>query len=602
LAKKKEHFEEELRLARLLHRRAQKASDFREVRAILERNAKALSPEYVEQAWNEYNDLLKLLEINLEINSEHNLSRLLDKIIDTVIEVVNAERGYLVLLDQKGKMRFEAARGIDQTDLSGGTPRAISRSILERTIASGAAIITNNAEEDERFADFASVQDFQLRSIMCAPLKTKNSVVGAVYVDNRSLKGNFEQKDLDLLETLCAQAAIAAENAQLVEDNVKKQDKLLAAKQEVELLNKELARKLEHQSSELAEIRRSLEQSRRFLETKYNYENIIGQSQAMRAIFRLLDRTTDSDVPVLVLGESGTGKELVARAIHFNGPRKHNAFISENASSITESLFESELFGHTKGAFTGAFADRKGLFELADKGTLFLDEIGNLSMDMQSKLLRVLENGEIRRVGGKDTLKVNVRIITATNKKLVDLVKKGLFREDLFYRLNVIKVEMPPLRERREDTPLLARHFLQEYAESTKTPAKTLSAEAEALLVEYGWPGNVRELENEIRRLVVLSGSSPIITGEFVSSQIQEAPHPSVISIPEKPYRLQDVVEDIENKLILNALEKSGGNKSKTARILGLSRDGLRKKMIRYKINTTGFRADKDNEGAEAES
>ncbi len=602
MAKKKEHLEEELRLARLLHRRAQKPSDFREVRAILERNAKALSPGYVEQAWEEYNDLLKLLDINLEINSEHNLSRLLDKIIDTVIEVVNAERGYLVHLDKKGKIRFEAARGIDQADLSGGAPRAVSRSIMERTIASGTAVITNNAEEDERFADFASVQDFQLRSIMCAPLKTKRAVIGAVYVDNRSLKGNFQQKDLDLLEALCAQAAIATENAQLVEDNIKKQEKLLAAKQEVDLLNKELARKIEHQSSELAEVRRSLERSRRVLETKYNYENIVGQSPAMRAIFRLLDRTTDSDVPVLVLGESGTGKELVARAIHFNGPRKHNAFISENASSISESLFESELFGHTKGAFTGAIADRKGLFEMADKGTLFLDEIGNLNPNMQSKLLRVLENGEVRRVGGKDVHKVNVRIITATNKDLAALVKQGLFREDLYYRLNVIKIEMPPLRERREDIPLLVRRFLREHAEPAKMPPKTLSPEAEALLTEYGWPGNVRELENEIRRLLVLCGSSPVITGEIVSSQIREAPHSSVISIPEKPYRLQGVIEDIEKKLILNALDKSGGNKSKTARTLGLSRDGLRKKMMRYEINPTGIRADKDNEGGEAES
>ena len=332
-----------MRLARLLHRRAESRSDTEEIRHILKRNAKHLSPSYTERLWDEYNNLLKLLDINLDISAEHNLSILLDKIIDTVIGVAHAERGYLMLLDRKGNLRFEVARGIDKQDLvKSGQPRAVSHSIMHRTVETGEAVITNNAEEDERFADFASVQDFQLRSIMCAPLKIKQNVVGALYVDNRSLKGNFEQKDLDLLETICAQAAIAIENAQLVEENVKKQEKLAAAKDEVELLNKQLAEKVQRQSNELAAVRRSLEQSQLYLETKYNYENIIGRSEALQRVFRLLDRTTETDVPVLIQGESGTGKELVARAIHFNGPRKNDAFISENASSISETLFEAE--------------------------------------------------------------------------------------------------------------------------------------------------------------------------------------------------------------------------------------------------------------------
>jgi transcriptional regulator with GAF, ATPase, and Fis domain len=579
---KTKQVEEELRLARLLRRRAEGRSDIEEVRHVLSRSAKRLTPEYVERLWEEYDNLLKLLSINLDISAEHNLSKLLDRIIDTVIQALHAERGYLCLVDEKGGLRFEVARGIDKMDLKTGPPHAVSHSILQRTITSAQAVITNNAEEDERFADFASVQDFQLRSIMCAPLKIKQKVIGALYVDNRSIKGNFRQKDLDLLDTISAQAAVAIENAQLVEDNVKKQMKLLAAKEEVEILNQQLSEKVQRQSRELAAARRSLEQSRQYLETKYNYENIIGRSEPVQQLFRLLDRTTETDVPVLIQGESGTGKELVARAIHFNGPRKSQPFISENASSISETLFESELFGHVKGAFTGAVVDHKGLFELADKGTLFLDEIGNLSMEMQSKLLRVLENGDIRRVGGKDVRKVDVRIITATNRDLPSLVKEGLFREDLFYRLNVIKIILPPLRERGEDIPLLAEHFLKEYAASSGTPPKTLAAEAMTLLTEHDWPGNVRELENEMRRLAALSGNAPVITADFVSPHIRSAPPSPAMTIPDQPRDLRETVEEIEKRIIQNTLDKYRGNKSKTARMLGLSRDGLRKKMIRY--------------------
>jgi Nif-specific regulatory protein len=581
---KNKQVEEELRLARLLHRRAEGRSDIEEVRRILARNAKRLAPDYVERLWEEYDNLLKLLSINLDISAEHNLSKLLDRIIDTVIQVVHAERGYVCLVDEKGGLRFEVARGIAQMDLKAGQPHAVSHSILQRTIRGDQALITNNAEEDERFADFASVQDFQLRSVMCAPLKVKQKIIGALYVDNRSIKGNFQQKDLDLLETIAAQAAIAIENAQLVEDNVRKQMKLLAAKEEVEILNRQLSEKVQKQSSELAAVRKTLEESRQYLETKYNYENIIGRSEPIQQLFRLLDRTTETDVPVLIQGESGTGKELVARAIHFNGPRKGNPFVSENASSISETLFESELFGHVKGAFTGAVADHKGLFELADKGTLFLDEIGNLSLEMQSKLLRVLENGEIRRVGGKEVRKVDVRTITATNKDLAELVKQHLFREDLYYRLNVIKITLPPLRKRREDIPLLVEHFLKGCAESSGAQQKALPPEAMALLMEYDWPGNVRELENEIRRLAALSGNSPMITTEFVSPHVRNAPPPATFTIPEQPRDMRETIEEIEKRIILNTLDRYRWNKSKTARMLGLSRDGLRKKMLRYGI------------------
>jgi len=592
-----------LRLAQLLHRRARTGSDVEEIRRILSRNSKHLSPDYVEQLWNEHNGLLKLLEINLDISAEHHLPKLLDRIIDTVIDVAQAERGYLILLDKKGRLRFEVARGIEKEDLKSGRPFAVSRSITQKTINSGQAVITSNAEEDERFADFASVQDFQLRSIMCAPLKAKEKVLGALYVDNRSIKGNFAQKDLDILETICAQAVIAIESTQLVEDNIKKQGELLAAKNEVEILNRRLAEKIQHQSSELAAVRRSLERNRLYLETKFNYDNIIGRSEALQRVFRLLDRTTEAAVPVLIQGESGTGKELVARAIHFNGPRKNNAFVSENVSSIPETLFESELFGHVRGAFTGAIADRKGLFELADGGTLFLDEIGNLGPKMQSKLLRVVESGELRRIGGKAVHRVDVRIISATNRTLATLVKEGLFREDLYYRLNVINLTLPPLRERKEDIPLLAEHFLKEYAETAKAAEKTLSPETMALLMEYDWPGNVRELQNEIRRLAVLGAASPLIPADLVSPNIHNAPPTSIVRVPEQCRNLHATISEIERHIILNTLNRHRWNKSQTARTLGLSRDGLRKKMLRYGLRgPEGENADENRHNTEQQN
>jgi Nif-specific regulatory protein len=286
---------------------------------------------------------------------------------------------------------------------------------------------------------------------------------------------------------------------------------------------------------------------------------------------------------VLIQGETGTGKELIAKVIHYNGPLKDKPFVAENCGALSENLLESELFGHVKGAFTGAVADKKGLFELANGGTIFLDEIGEMPATMQVKLLRVLEERQLRPVGGSQYRKVDVRLIASTNRVLEEEVKKGSFREDLFYRVNVFPITLPPLRERRGDIPLLADHFLKKHAKKLNRPAARLTPPALDLLSQYNWPGNVRELENEIERALTLAGRKGEIRAEYLSERIT-ASSEKRLSNQETDGTLQEVTERIEQKMVLEALHKSNGNRSQAARILGLTRQGLLNKITRYNI------------------
>ena len=314
-----------------------------------------------------------------------------------------------------------------------------------------------------------------------------------------------------------------------------------------------------------------------------DYSPLVGSSSVMQELFRTLDRVLDANVPVLIQGESGTGKELVARAIHYNSKRYSGKFISENCAAIPASLVESELFGYVKGAFTGANRDKKGLFALADGGTLFLDEIGDVPEDMQKKLLRVLQEGEFRPVGGKDVRKVDVRIISASNRDLRKLVKKGRFRKDLFYRINVITIYTPPLREHKEDIPELVDYFLDKVSTEYGTGRREIAPDVIGLLSAYGWPGNVRELENEIYRVVTLSDG--IITSDLLSSHIRKVRE--VAGEWAQKYErineqtLKKAVAKVERQVILATLKKTSGNQTRAAKLLGLSRFGLRKKMER---------------------
>jgi two-component system response regulator HydG len=320
------------------------------------------------------------------------------------------------------------------------------------------------------------------------------------------------------------------------------------------------------------------------LSANYDLKNIVGKSKAMKGLIDMLAMVAPSEATVLITGGSGTGKELIARSIHYNSPRKDHSLVVVNCAALTETLLESELFGHEKGAFTGADKRRDGRFAQAHKGTIFLDEIGEMSPIMQAKLLRVIQERELQRVGSDDTVKVDVRILGATNRNLEDDVAEGKFREDLYYRLNVVTVDVPPLRDRQDDTPLLAQHFLKRYSEKNRKPVKGFSPTAMDILLKYDWPGNVRELENAVERSVILSNGDYITEKELplnlTRSYSDESNWVAAQPVNAEPRPL----EEVEKEAILAALDASGGNKSETARRLGINRKTLHKKLKSYGV------------------
>jgi two-component system response regulator HupR/HoxA len=337
--------------------------------------------------------------------------------------------------------------------------------------------------------------------------------------------------------------------------------------------------------TELYKKERRITQLNKELVTRYQYGSIIGKSRSMQDVYRLLDKISGSESTVLIQGENGTGKELVAKAVHYNGPRKDKIFVVQNCSAFNDNLLDSELFGHVKGAFTGAVTDKKGLFEVADGGTFFLDEIGEMSPTLQVKLLRVLQEGTFLPVGGTKPRKVDVRIIAATNRDLKKMVSKGEFREDLYYRVNVINVFLPPLRERRDDIPVLVEAFLKRHAERKKMPEKQIGKRAMERLMDYDWPGNVRELENEIERLVVLAGDDPQINDDLLSQRIKTEIERDELIGKKMAGRLPDAVEALERKMIYEELKKTRWNKTKAADTLGISRRNLIRKVAKYNLD-----------------
>jgi transcriptional regulator with GAF, ATPase, and Fis domain len=331
---------------------------------------------------------------------------------------------------------------------------------------------------------------------------------------------------------------------------------------------------------------------------RYRFENIVGNSRAMQQVFRLLEKIIESESTVLIHGESGTGKELIARAIHYNGPRAKKAFVVQNCSAFNDNLLESALFGHTKGSFTGAIKDKKGLFEMADGGTFFLDEVGDMSPALQVKLLRVLQEGTFTPVGSTETRTVDVRVIAATHKDLQKMVERGEFREDLYYRINVIKTQIPPLRERMDDMLILVDHFLRKHyrprpgtAPRLRPGPPRLSAEALSAMQRYPWPGNIRELENEIERLMVLGGDLDELPEELLSQRVREAAGAPNRATPPRSNQyeaagtLKDAVEALERDLIYQGLIRTHWNKSQLAKELGISRSNLIMKVERYGLD-----------------
>lgn len=338
--------------------------------------------------------------------------------------------------------------------------------------------------------------------------------------------------------------------------------------------------------------KRSLQNENKLLKKvareRFHFDNIIGQSPKMIAIYELLEKVSPTKTNILITGESGTGKELVAKAIHFNSPRRDKPFVTLNCGAIPETLIESELFGHMKGAFTDAIATKKGLFEIADGGTIFLDEISELPLLMQVKLLRVLQDKEFKRVGGTEDIKVDVRIISATNKDLEEEVHEKRFREDLFYRLNVIQIKLPPLRERKEDIPLLAEHFLKRYAQELNKNILRISPDALRILLNYDYPGNVRELQNIIERAVALETSDELTTknlNSYIEDQLPIKKIPIDLEIPNEGIDLEKFVSDIEKTLILKALDKTKGIKKKAAELLHINFRSMRYRLEKYGLD-----------------
>jgi two-component system NtrC family response regulator len=334
------------------------------------------------------------------------------------------------------------------------------------------------------------------------------------------------------------------------------------------------------------------------IQAKYRFENIIGNSKKMQEIYRLIAKVAPTNSTVLITGESGTGKELIARAIHFNSQRKDRQFVPVDCAVLSENLLESELFGHVKGSFTGAIVTKPGLFEVADGGSLFLDEIGNISMAMQSKLLRFIQEREFTPVGGTKLKKVDVRLIAATNKDLEEKIKEGAFREDLFYRLNIVPISLPPLRERKEDIPLLAMHFLKKYCQDMGRNPKALSQAGMEMLMRYPWPGNVRELENIIERAVIMTEEETILP-KHLPLPLQERPEGITFTVPKTNEELRELkrhlrdkaIEEVERLFVLDALSRNDWNVTRSSKDVGMLRPNFQALMRKHNIRS----ADRDD-------
>lgn len=487
--------------------------------------------------------LVALYDMIRALNSETDPEALLETSLDLALGVVEAERGMILLRGgSEGDFSVRLARNLEKETAEDA--EAFSRSVVAQAGA-GKSVLTLDAGHDERFQAFRSVSLYRIRSLMCVPLRSRGKIIGTVYVDSRREGRIFTPDDLRFLEAFADHAALALENAR--------------ARADLERENRRLQAVAEERSS---------------------FGSIVGRSAPMQAAFDLIEKVAASELPVLILGESGTGKELVARAIHFNGPRKKRIFLSENCAAIPESLLESELFGHVRGAFTGAEKDRAGLFEQADGGTLFLDEIADMSASMQARLLRALQEGEIRRVGGSRPIHVDVRVLAATNRDLQAEVEAGRFREDLFYRLHVLVVALPPLRKRPGDIELLAGHFLEKISrERGRTPPR-LASEVLDLFERYAWPGNVRQLENTLQRLALLAGEGAITRAVVESDAslrqtlLSETQMPPVLSLEHK-----------EREMIRQALDATKGNREKAAKMLGISRATIYRKIKEYQFH-----------------
>lgn len=494
-----------------------------------------------------------LHDVGKLVASEMEIEALLRLAMDKVIEVTRAQRGFIALI-KNNQLAFEVARHLEKGDID--QPHfQVSRSVINQVIEKGETICLRDAMADEIFGGAASVLRLQLLSVLCTPIKISGRVAGVIYVDNSNVKQLFDEAVSDLLTAFAEQIAIALKNAYVFSD-----------------------------------LKRSHQQLANELRAKYKFDNIIGSGPAMTKILQLVAQVADTEATILIEGENGTGKELIARALHYNSSRRDKTFIAVNCGAIPENLIEPELFGHEKGAFTGAINRKPGKFELADGGTILLDEIGEMTPAMQVKLLRVLQDGTFSPVGSAEEKQCDVRVIAATNRELKKMLAEKAFREDLYFRLNVINLTVPPLRDRRQDLLLLVAHFLKKFSKNPQPPR--LSKAAEQILLDYDYPGNVRQLENAIRRAVILCNGD-LIEAQHLPEDLQAAGtyHEADPQAPATfQERKQRIIEKFERDELGRVLTQTGGKLRESARIAGMDVKNFSEKLQRYGIKAEDYK------------
>ncbi|MCA9532670.1 MAG: sigma 54-interacting transcriptional regulator [Myxococcales bacterium] len=501
--------------------------------------------------------LRSLYQAQKRISGALDLESVIDAVAESVFQFLSRATHMTIALAQeddngsRSKTPQYVAVGSRVRGATTREPIPVTRSVFKKVVKERAAVLAADAKTDVGAS--ASLMAAQILSTIGVPLWQGEDIVGVLQVDNRAASGIFKEKDLDLLMLIAQAASHGVVRARILA---------------------KLKRAEEQQRTENTYLK-SREKTRRF-------EGMIGESAAIQRLSSQLRKVVDTRVTVLIEGETGTGKELVASAVHYWSNRADRLFVAQNCAAMPENLLESELFGHRKGAFTGATEDKKGLFEIADQSTLFLDEVGEMPLSLQAKLLRVLQEGEVRPVGSNTTRKVDVRIVAATNRTLEEEVREGRFREDLYYRLQVFPLRLPPLRERGDDVLLLAAHFLERYAREFGRSSATFSQEAAELLRAYSWPGNVRELENEVQRLVIqMDEGESIVAPRHLSSRIGKVEGATLRALPAGG-TLKDMMDEVERAILRTALEEHDNNKSATAKTLGITREGLHKKLRKF--------------------
>jgi Nif-specific regulatory protein len=501
-------------------------------------------------------ELTLLFEISQLLDGSPDIKNITQPLLESMAENMGMHRGTITLVNRNTQeITIQAGYGMTDKEISKGIYH-VGEGITGKVVQTGEPVVVPNISRDPQFLDKTGTRGEGKKdlSFICVPIKIGKDTVGTLSADRLFADDISLDEDVRLLSIVASMISQALKLRQQLEE-----DKATLLK-EKERLQKQL-------------------------EERFQPSNIIGNSQAMQEVYDLINQVSRSEATVLIRGQSGTGKELVAHAIHYNSFRADKPFIKVNCAALPESIIESELFGHEKGAFTGAMTTRKGRFELADGGTIFLDEIGELTPMTQVKLLRVLQEREIERVGGVETIKVNVRVVTATNRSLEEEIEKNTFREDLFYRLNVFPIHIPPLKDRKSDIMLLADHFVEKYSSRNHKEVKRISSPAIDLLMSYHWPGNVRELENCMERSVLLS-SDQVIHSYHLPPSLQSADS----SNTRNASTLQEALDQLEEEMIREALKTARGNRAKAARELGLTERIIGLRVEKFQIDCSIYK------------